>query len=282
MIRHSEIQQWVGSLSAGDPKQGISAKSATVVIRAYGVLKGILDMARDDQLISRNPCERIKLPHKMPKKRTYLTPSQVLTLADASGEHRTLILTLGFCGLRWGEAAALHVGDVRSDQHRLHIRLSYTKTKDFEGEQPPKTWEIRDVPVPDQVMAAIDKECKGKSAGDLVFTDKDHGDRRIDQQSRLNHGWYARALKASGVPTLTLHDLRHTAASIAVSSGANVKAVQRMLGHQKASMTLDTYADLFDSDLDEVVTRMSKEIEKAKMDSQQQNQQQISNNLSKS
>ncbi|CPU91834.1 phage integrase [Mycobacteroides abscessus] len=53
-------------------------------------------------------------------------------------------------------------------------------------------------------------------------------------------------------PTITPHDLRHTAASLAISAGANVKAVQRMLGHARASMTLDTYADLFDADLDEV------------------------------
>ena len=46
------------------------------------------------------------------------------------------------------------------------------------------------------------------------------------------------------------HDLRHTAASIAISSGANVKAVQRMLGHKSAAVTLNVYADLFDSDLD--------------------------------
>lgn len=51
---------------------------------------------------------------------------------------------------------------------------------------------------------------------------------------------------------MTIHDLRHTAASLAVSSGANVRAVQRMLGHASAAMTLDTYADLFDDDLDAV------------------------------
>ena len=50
-------------------------------------------------------------------------------------------------------------------------------------------------------------------------------------------------------PKLTVHDLRHTAASLAVSAGANVKAVQRMLGHASAAMTLDVYADLFDDDL---------------------------------
>jgi integrase len=55
------------------------------------------------------------------------------------------------------------------------------------------------------------------------------------------------------VPT-TPHDLRHTAASLAVSAGANVKAVQKMLGHASAAMTLDIYADLFDDDLEAVAT----------------------------
>lgn len=54
------------------------------------------------------------------------------------------------------------------------------------------------------------------------------------------------------MPRVTAHDLRHTAASLAISAGANVKAVQRMLGHASAAMTLDTYADLFEDDLDVV------------------------------
>jgi hypothetical protein len=44
---------------------------------------------------------------------------------------------------------------------------------------------------------------------------------------------------------VTPHDLRHTAASLAISAGANPKAVQTMLGHASAVLTLDTYADLF-------------------------------------
>lgn len=55
---------------------------------------------------------------------------------------------------------------------------------------------------------------------------------------------------------LTPHDLRHTAASLAVSAGANVKALQRMLGHASAAMTLDRYADLFDDDLDTVANAL--------------------------
>ncbi len=57
-------------------------------------------------------------------------------------------------------------------------------------------------------------------------------------------------------PTVTVHDLRHTAASLAMSTGANVKAVQRMLGHASAAMTVDVYADLFDDDLDHVAGRL--------------------------
>lgn len=56
--------------------------------------------------------------------------------------------------------------------------------------------------------------------------------------------------------TITPHDLRHTCASLAVSAGVNVLALQRMLGHTSAKVTLDTYADLFDDDLDAVATTL--------------------------
>ena len=60
-------------------------------------------------------------------------------------------------------------------------------------------------------------------------------------------------------PSLTRHDSRHTAASLTVSAGTNIKALQRMLGHASASMTSDTYADLFDEDLDNVAERLDKD-----------------------
>lgn len=63
-------------------------------------------------------------------------------------------------------------------------------------------------------------------------------------------------------PRVTAHDLRHTAASLAVSAGANVKAVQRMLGHKSAAMTLDVYANLFDDDLDAVADRLEQSVSK--------------------
>ena len=98
----------------------------------------------------------------------------------------------------------------------------------------------------------------GKGRDELVFTDMRGGVLR-------NSNWRARVFEpavekcqkpTSAFPSITPHDLRHTAASLAVSAGANVKAVQRMLGHAKASMTLDVYADLFDEDLDSVADNL--------------------------
>ncbi len=59
-------------------------------------------------------------------------------------------------------------------------------------------------------------------------------------------------------PRVTAYDLRHTAASLAISAGANPKVVQRMLGHASAAMTLDVYSDLFDSDLESVAENVAK------------------------
>jgi len=64
-------------------------------------------------------------------------------------------------------------------------------------------------------------------------------------------------VRCGRVERMTIHDLRHTAASLMVKSGANVKAIQRQLGHTSAAMTLDVYADLFDEDLDSVGESMN-------------------------
>nr|WP_304048375.1 tyrosine-type recombinase/integrase [Jatrophihabitans endophyticus] len=69
-------------------------------------------------------------------------------------------------------------------------------------------------------------------------------------------GVFAPAARAIGRPELTPHGLRHTAASLAIAAGANVKVVQTMLGHKSATMTLDLYGHLFADQLDEVSDAM--------------------------
>jgi integrase len=61
-------------------------------------------------------------------------------------------------------------------------------------------------------------------------------------------------------PDLTLHDLRHTAALLAISSGATPPAVQRMPGHSSAAFTLRVYTGLFDDDPESVAVKMDARI----------------------
>ena len=103
----------------------------------------------------------MKLPRAGQPEKTFLTAEQGTALADAAGEPRTVILVLSYCGLRWGETAALRVSRVDTMRRRFDI-----------------------------------------------------------------------------------------------AAGANVKAVQRMLGHASTAMTLDVYAGLFDDDLDGLADRM--------------------------
>ena len=122
----------------------------------------------------------------------------------------------------------------------------------------PKTHERRSVPYPSFLADMLASQCEGKTRSELVF-----GDGLVHQVApKSGVGWFWSAVRRARLvdesfPELTPHDLRHTAASIAISAGANPKAVQRMLGHASAAMTLDTYADLFEDDLDAVSDRMN-------------------------
>ncbi|WP_369797446.1 tyrosine-type recombinase/integrase [Nocardia sp. CNY236] len=113
----------------------------------------------------------------------------------------------------------------------------------------PKSHDDRSVPTPAFVVTGLARQCEGKRRDDLVFPGRDgkHLKRPISHS-----GWFNKAVEAADLPRVTPHDLRHTAASLAVSAGVNVKALQRMLGHASAAMTLDTYSDLFDDDLDAI------------------------------
>ena len=74
------------------------------------------------------------------------------------------------------------------------------------------------------------------------------------QNFRRSH--FDRAAAAAGLEGLVPHELRHTAASLAIASGASIKGVQSMLGHASAAMTLDRYGHLLGDELDAVAERM--------------------------
>ena len=75
---------------------------------------------------------------------------------------------------------------------------------------------------------------------------------------------FSTAAQHLGLVGLVPHGLRHTAASLAIASGADVKVVQQMLGHKSATMTLDQYGHLFPNRLDEVADALNKVIATAR------------------
>ncbi|PXA72378.1 tyrosine-type recombinase/integrase [Cryobacterium arcticum] len=256
-IRHSEVQAWATKFAANDGKP----RSASVVILAYGVLAGILDIAVLDRRIASNPARGVKMPRKVRKKRNYLTSTQVEILAkhafNISPEYATLVYLLSYTGLRWGEAIGLRVSSLDMLRRRMQVEENAVLVNSRIEVGTPKTHENRSVTFPKFLSEGLARACEGKSRNQLVLG---KGDVHFPRPQGRG-GWFDRAVKAAQAedtdfPRVTPHDLRHTAASLAISSGANVKAVQRMLGHASAAMTLDTYADLFDDDLDAVSARL--------------------------
>jgi hypothetical protein len=69
-----------------------------------------------------------------------------------------------------------------------------------------------------------------------------------------------------GASGLHPHELTHTAASLAIAAGADVKVVQQMLGHASATMTMDTYGHLFEIRLDEVADDLDRAREQSDID----------------
>jgi integrase len=231
---------------------------------AFGLLRQVLGAAVEDSRIPRNPCDGVKLPKRKHPDRGYLTHAQVVALASAVDRDPTVVRFLAYTGLRWGEMAALRVQDFDMLRRRVNVSRSVTESGGLVWSTP-KTWERRSVPFPAVLAGELAALMVGKGRDGLVFTDMRGGVlRNSNWRARVFAPAVAKCQKTDETfPTLTPNDLRHTAASLAISAGANVKAVQRMLGHAKASMTLDVYADLFDSDLDAVAVELDAAIRAA-------------------
>jgi integrase len=210
-------------------------------------------MAVRDSVLARNPAAGVRLPKLSKAERRFLTAAEVDALADAFGEYRLVVLTLAYCGLRWGELAALRVGRVDTLRRRLEVVEAVVEVRGHLTWGAPKSHQRRSVPMPAFLAGDIAAYVVGKAPGDLVFTGRRGG---ILRNLNFRRDHFDAAATAAGLNGLTPHELRHTAASLAVASGASVKAVQRMLGHASAAMTLDVYAGLFEDDLDGVADRM--------------------------
>jgi integrase len=245
-ITTKQIREWLTSLLA----EGLSPAT----VKTYRQILGqVLNQAVADGLIMSNPVDGVKAPTVRPRRQMFLSADELATLSKAAGDHEAPIWFLGWSGLRFGEAAALRVGRVDPGRRRVRVEESVTEVGGRLLFGPPKTHESRTVIVPRFVMNRLTPILRDKGHDDLVFTALQGGPLRLNVfRKRV----FNPAAAEIGKPDLVPHDLRDTAASLAISSGASIKAVQRMLGHASAAMTLDTYGSLFEEDLEALADRL--------------------------
>jgi integrase len=246
-ISPDAVRTWV----AGMVEEGLSPWR---VGAARDVLSSIFGQAVNDGVLGRNPVSTVRTPSKKPRRQRFLTPDEVAKLAAACESHQegagAFVRFLAWSGLRWGEATALRWSDVDLGNRRVKVRRAYSEVNGQLIEGTPKTHEHRTVIVPRHALPIGTDGC---TPADLVFTAPRGGPLRPSHfRSRV---WLA-AVAECGLGDLMPHDLRDTAASLAISSGASVKAVQRMLGHKSAAMTLDVYGGLYDDDLEDLADRL--------------------------
>jgi integrase len=192
---------------------------------------------------------KVNLPRVQQARRRYLTHAQVHRLADETcspragsrlpyrereimASYRVVVLVLAYCGLRRGELAALKVKRVDLCRRRIEVAESVVEVDGVLMWGVPKGYERRSVPIPAFIAEDLRQQLADRRPEDLVFTGLRAGGvlrNRVFRRARFD-----RAAAALGLEGLVPHGLRHTTASLAVSSGANVKAVQRMLGHASA------------------------------------------------
>ena len=253
-IRQSEVVEWVhreGPWSASSRRHH------------HAVLRQVLDIAVADKMIRSNPAAGIKLPRKNQPVKVYWSMAQLRAVAEHSSRPE-LVWLLGTTGLRWGEAVGLQVRDLKVLRSRISVERSAVLVGSKIVVGMPKTHERRVVACPRHVMGMLAKLTEGKRPDDWVWESPVGGPLRTPGKGNFLESAIRRVnrsivegsgvLGISEVPSVTPHGLRHVAAGLLVSAGANVKVVQTQLGHKSAAMTLDVYAELFDEDLDAVAS----------------------------
>lgn len=245
-IAYSDVAAWVADLVAG----GLAPATVRYAHRVFSLT--LAHAVRAGRL-ARNPAEDVPLPRLVRKPAVFLDHGQVAKLADACAPHGLFVRFLAYTGLRWGEATALRVHRLDLARRRVTVATAFVSIDGQLVEGTPKTHRSREVPVPRFLARQLEEHVAELLPTALVFTTSSGAPLR---SSNFRQRIWLPATEACGLSGLRLHDLRHTAASLAVKSGANPKVVQQMLGHASAAMTLDVYAGLFNADLDDVADRL--------------------------
>lgn len=263
----------------------------TTIQRAFSTLRNILGYAEYTDYLADNPCRKIKhsdRPRQTETEIDFLDEKQAvdfLECLDSEKEKmywkshggsylkwRALLYMMIVTGLRRGELVGLQWRDVDKKNLLLSVRRNVTidstaESKMHIGEVKGK--HIRKVPLSKSVIEMLMKlkdEAKDHfgslSESDYVFCRTDNPSLPIYPTTPTS--MVKRYVKRHNLPNVSPHDLRHTAATLAIQSGANVKEVQKLLGHRNPATTLKFYAGISEKAARETVEGIEELLEKNK------------------
>jgi integrase len=253
----SMLRGWLSDLAAKDGCRGKPMAAGTVA-QAYRTLNRILSAAVDDELIGRNPLGGVQAPRVEPESMRFLTHDEVATLVAAiDSRYRAFVYVAAYSGLRAGELIALRRTDVDLLRRTIAVvgQVQYIDGR-YIASPPKSAAGRRSVALPRLVAEELDEHLRhlsDQSPSALLFPAPEGGYLHLDNfRKRV---WLP-AVEQAGLTPLRIHDLRHTCASLAIAAGADVKVLQRMLGHASAALTLDRYGHLLPGQAESVAERL--------------------------
>lgn len=231
--------------------------SAATTKHHFDTLKNILEYARRFHYIDYNPCQDLsqkETPKREKKTVDFLDPMDakrfIQCLEDEPLFWRTFMNVLIITGLRRGEATALQWGDVDFDKLTITVQRNVTIDRNSPDKYhvgPTKTEDVRTVPITHRLLSLL-KERREDQEGvyGKVFPSAYIFNRASDPYTPIYPTeptrWQSRFTKRHNLPRVSPHDLRHTAATLALEAGANLKEVQNLLGHSDPGTTMKFYA----------------------------------------
>lgn len=265
-VRYDDVAEWITTLKGQD---GLSAGVTTR--REVGLYFGrLMGFAVKKRLLAANPTKDALgqtdyVPAKEKQRQhVYLTMPQLTALARECHGFELFVMLAGTCGLRWGEITALTFDDLELGKTpSVSVSRAFSEISGKLVLGSTKGGESRVVPLP-RLIAQRFMQTESGLGTERIFAG---GRGSVLRNSMWTSRHYTPAIGRAtetdpSFPRPTFHDLRHTAVSLAISHGANVKVVQRIAGHASATMTLDTYAGLFDHDLHDSAGRINSALAK--------------------
>jgi len=217
--------------------------SDSTVARIHGMLHTAMDDAVKEHLIPKNPTLGTNPPKKQKPEIQILNETQYQIFMDAIKDDpiwHDLFFTEIKTGLRRGEICGLKWTDFDEENGKLCIKRSVskvTKAKIVEGETKTATGKRIIYLAPSVIKVLMERKAKSKS--EWIFENPLDASRPVSPESVYNR--MKVILKKADLPNIRFHDLRHTFATHALTSGVDAKTLSGILGHTNASFTLDIY-----------------------------------------